>query len=265
MQISWPKAALLAIAAASVWAGSASAQENEESSKWSVTLTPRYQQAFFLPAPEADGLESIPTYGASVELRTPDTRWGVLGTYLRGKGNGVYTYDDALFQGDYRYRARRQEFSVHAAYTPGETNITLLAGYHRFTAKSRETLITAAPGNSENNFYRHKIDAAEVGIRLASRLGQNSRQSISAQFLVGVGRGRYKADENEVFGGTSTVSTTNEKGTGYIGDIALGYNLFLTDFLSVGARGRGYVFYIDANGADPIFAVAPELNFSIRF
>jgi hypothetical protein len=47
--------------------------------------------------------------------------------------------------------------------------------------------------------------------------------------------------------------------------VAIGYNYFLTPNLTVGGRGRGYIFYVQTKGSYPIFAVAPELNVSLRF
>ena len=77
------------------------------SERWSFTVTPRYQKLFFLPGLESDGLESMDSFGASVAVRSPDSRFGVMATYMRGRGSGTYTYDDGLFSGDYDYRARR--------------------------------------------------------------------------------------------------------------------------------------------------------------
>lgn len=252
-------------ACSSLIGGAAFAQDSGDAAKWSITLTPRYQKLFFLIDTEADGLETMDTFGGSVAVRDPSGRFGFMATHLRGKANGVYTYDDNTFQGDYAYRAKRREYALQFDYTPNEANVSFIAGYHRFTASSRENLLTALPGNSEANDYHNSINAAEIGLRLSSRLGANSRQSVSAQFTGGIGRGRYRANEREVFSGTTTNTVTNEKGTGYIGDIALGYNIFVTDAISVGARGRGYVFYVDTPGSDPLFALTPELNFSIRF
>ena len=237
------------------------------SNRWSVTVTPRYQKLFFLPGLESDGLESMDSFGASIGVRSPDARFGVMATYMRGTGSGTYTYDDGDFTGDYDYRARREEFALTGEFTPSEANVTLLGGYHRFEASNEETLLNPFPGDSEVGSYNFSIDAAEIGLRLNSRLGANSRHSISAQFLVGVGPGNARVNIAEVSGGDTTVTAERDSGTGYVGDIALGYNVFLTDNIAIGTRIRGYVWYVDADieEVDPIFAFAPELNFSIRF
>jgi hypothetical protein len=242
-----------------------SADDYEASGRWSFTVTPRYQKLFFLPSIDADGLESMDTWGASVAARAPDGRFGLMATYLRSRGSGVYTYDDDFFSGDYDYRARRNELAITGEYTPSEANVTLLAGYHRFSAGNDERLLTVAPGDSEVGSYRVSIDAAEIGVRFNSALGANSRHSLSAQFSLGIGPGRYRSAVTETFGGATTVTNIDDKGTGYMGDIALGYNVFLTNHIALGTRVRGYVYYVDAQGSDPIFAVAPELNLSFRF
>jgi hypothetical protein len=241
--------------------------EGDDSGRWSVTVTPRYQKLFFLPGLESDGLESMDSWGASVAVRSPDSRFGVMATYMRGRGSGTYTYDDGFFSGDYAYRARRDELAITGEFTPSEANVTLMAGYHRFTARNDETLLNPAPGDSEVGAYRFSIDAAEIGLRLNSRLGANSRHSISAQFALGVGPGRARVNVREVFGGVETLTVESDSGTGYMGDIALGYNVFITDNVAIGTRIRGYVFYIDADidEVDPIFAFAPELNLTFRF
>ncbi|MBB5685817.1 hypothetical protein [Sphingobium boeckii] len=232
--------------------------------KWSVTVTPRVQNVFFLPDADADGLETLISAGASVSLRNPDGRFGVTATYLYGKGNGTYVFDDSARRARYAYRGNRRELALLAEYTPSETNVTIIGGYHRFSAKARETLIDGG-ADVEDNDYDFSIDAAEIGLRLASRLGAQSRHAVSAQFSFGLGLGHYKEDETATFAGVTRVSQRDTQGIGYIGDIALGYNYFLTDRLTIGTRGRGYVFYVQTKGAYPIFAIAPELNMSMRF
>lgn len=246
--------------AATAFAQPALAQND---TNWSFTITPRYQQLLFLPDTEADGLESMPSFGATVTAREPSNRFGFTVTYMQGKANGVYTYDDGGFSGDYKYRARRKEFAGQVEFTPRETGVTLIAGYHHFSASNNEVLLNPGTGNSEVGRYRESVDAAEIGLRIASRLGANSRHSVSAQFMAGAGKGRYKVNVIETSGGVPTTTVKNKHGTGYLGDIALGYNYFISDNVSIGTRGRGYVFGV--SGGDTIFAVAPELNMSVRF
>ena len=256
-----------ALAAMTLVAGAqpAVAQDTGEG-RWSFTVTPRYQKLFFLPSFEADGLESMDSFGVSVAARSPGSRFGIMGTYMRGSGSGVYTFDDDDFTGDYDYEADREEVALTGEYMPAETNVALLAGYHRFVAEENEVLLNpASPDDFEENESRFSVDAFELGVRLTSALGANSRHSISAQFTAGIGRGSYRAQLNERFEGETTVTTIRESGTGYIGDVALGYNVFLTNNLAFGVRARGYVWYVDVDGVDPIFAVAPEANFSLRF
>lgn len=241
----------------------APAMAQDDGANWSITVTPRYQHLLFLPSTEADGLESMPSYGGTVTVRDPSARFGVTGTYMQGKATGVYTYDDGGFTGDYDYAAKRKEMAFQLEYTPSETGVTLIGGYHRFTASNSEVLRNPGVGGGEVGTYRQSINAAEIGIRIASRLGANSRHSVSAQFMGGVGSGRYSTNVVETFGGVPTTTVVKEKGTGYLGDIALGYNLFVTDNISIGTRGRGYVFGV--SGGDTIFAVAPEVNMSVRF
>lgn len=230
---------------------------------WSVTVTPRYQHLLFLPDTEAEGLETMPTFGGTVTVRDPSSRFGITGTYMQGKAEGVYTYDDGGFSGDYDYDAKRREFALQGEYTPSETGVTFIAGYHRFSARNNEVLLNPGAGNGEVGRFRQSVDAAELGIRIASRLGAGSRHGVSAQFMGGVGSGRVKSTVVETFGGVATTMVKDEKGTGYLGDIALGYNYFVSDNVSVGARGRGYVFGVSSG--DTIFAVAPEVNLSFRF
>lgn len=231
---------------------------------WSVTVTPRVQNVFFLPDADADGLETLVSAGASVSLRNPDGRFGVTATYLYGKGKGIYVFDDSARRARYAYRGNRRELALLAEYTPSETNVTIIGGYHRFSAKARETLVQGG-ADFEDNAYNFSIDAAEIGLRLASRLGAQSRHAVSAQFSFGLGVGHYKEDENATLAGVTRTSRRDKNGIGYIGDIALGYNYFLNDRLTIGTRGRGYVFYVQTKGAYPIFAIAPELNMSMRF
>ncbi len=235
----------------------------QEAQNWSITVTPRYQQVFFEPS-GADGVENMSTYGATVAVREPSQRWGLTGTFLTGKKkNGNYEYDNS--NSTYDYSLKRTEYQAAIEYTPSDTGVTLLGGYHHFKVKQNESLANPLPGNSENNSYNYSINAAEIGLRLASRLGANSRHAVTAQFLFGVGEGRYKVDEREIFSGFTNTNMGNDKGTGYFADIALGYSWFMTDHISLGARARGYVFYVDAGASDPIFALAPEANLSFRF
>ncbi len=48
--------------------------------RWGITVTPRFQELFFLPTIDADGAESMHTYGLSVAARSPDARFGVMAT-----------------------------------------------------------------------------------------------------------------------------------------------------------------------------------------
>lgn len=252
-----------AIFACAILATSVPAVAEDDGQSWSVTLTPRYQQLLFLPTTDADGLESMPTFGGTVTVREPSSRFGVTATYMTGSAKGVYTYDDGFFTGDYDYRAKRRELALQLEYTPAQTGVTFIGGYHRFSATNDEVLLNQPAGRSEVGSYRVSVDAAEFGIRIASRLGANSRHSVSAQFMGGVGDGHYKANVVETFGGVPTITTIDQKGTGYLGDVALGYNYFVTDNISFGARARGYVFGV--SDGNTTFAVAPELNASIRF
>lgn len=235
----------------------------DDTPSWSVTVTPRYQQLLFLPTTEADGLESMPSYGGTITVRDPSSRFGITGTYMTGNAKGVYTYDDGAFTGDYDYDAKRREMALQLEFTPAQTGVTFIGGYHRFSARNNEVLLNPGVGNGEVGDYRVSVNAAEIGLRIASRLGANSRHSVSAQFMGGVGSGRYKSTVVETFGGAPSTTSVAKKGTGYLGDVALGYNYFLTDNFSIGARGRGYVFGV--SGGNTTFAVAPELNLSVRF
>lgn len=240
------------------------AQEESDGGGWSVTITPRYQHLLFNPSLETEELDTLPSYGASVALRSPDGRFGVMGTFMTGEGDGEYTIEDENFADRYSFNASREEIQLTGEFTPRNTNVSLLAGYHRFNAASNEVLLNAAP-NSEVGSYDISIDAFEFGARLSSALGEGSRHSLSAQFVFGIGSGSFASSITEVFAGTTTTSVIDDEGTGYLADIALGYNFFITDSLAIGARGRGYIFYVDVDDANPVFAIAPEVNLSIRF
>jgi hypothetical protein len=154
---------VLAALSAAVCSSPALAQED---ARWSVTVTPRYQHLLFLPDTEAEGLEKMPSYGGTVTVRDPSSRIGFTGTYMRGKADGVYTYDDGFFEGDYDYDAKREELAAQVEFTPSETGVTFIAGYHRFSARNDETLINAGAGNSEVGDYKQTINAAELGLRI---------------------------------------------------------------------------------------------------
>jgi hypothetical protein len=236
----------------------------EAPARWRVTVTPRIQYLLFLPDQDADGLEGLVSAGASIAARSPDGRIGITATYLFGRGSGTYHFHTGPRSGSFEYRGNRREMALLGEFTPAETNVTLIGGYHRFTAKAREALLNGG-ADHEANDYHFAIDAAELGLRLASRLTAQSRHAVSAQFSAGVGLGHYRANEDSLIGGVARTRVRDQDAVGYIGDIALGYNYFLTDRLTVGARGRGYLFYVQAIGSYPIFAVTPELNFSFRF
>lgn len=262
-----------AVAVALCASGMAVAQDEPDAAaaaeRWSVTITPRYQHVIF-KLEDAEGIQNMSTYGGTVSVREPSQRFGFSATYLTGtKKNARYTLDDEEFGGTgdslYDYDIKRRELQLHFEYTPRDTGVTLLAGYHRLSVSSDETLANPDPGESEANSFRNRINAAEVGLRLASRLSANSAHSVSAQLLLGVGNGRYRSNESFTSGGVTDATVRTEKGTGYLGDIAFGYNVFLTRFLSVGVRARAYAFYIDADDADPILAAIPEANISLRF
>jgi hypothetical protein len=238
----------------------------------SITVTPRLQQLYFKPSFETDDLEGMTSYGLSVALRSADSRFGVMATFMTGEAEGQYTVDDSdpVFGPsllNYDYDATREEYQLTGEFTPRNTNFTLLAGYHRFSAGNVESLGNPLPGNTENNVVDLTIDAFELGMRLSSALGEGSRHSVSAQFLFGVGSGKYEATFQERFSGVTTTRTFDEDATGYLADVAIGYNFFITDNIAIGARGRGYIFYVDADveDNDPIIALAPEVNLSFRF
>lgn len=251
-----------ALALAGSIATPAFAQDDAEQTneKWSVTITPRLQKLFFDAG--GDGLENMNNVGASVSIRNPDQKFGISALYLQGTGKGDYDFSPTS---NYRYKLKRREFALQGEFTPRETGVTFIAGFHNFNIKNNEFLTNPLPGNSEVNAYQYKISVAEVGVRLASRLGANSPHSLSAQFMGGIGRGRAKFNEVEVFNGFTNSFTLNDKGSGYYGEVALGYNVFLSRHISLGARARGYVFDIDVAGAKTVYALAPELNFSFRF
>jgi len=252
------------------------AQDNsdaaEESDGWSVTVTPRLQQLYFKPSFETDDLEGMTSYGGSVALRSPDSRFGIMATFMTGEADGDYAIDDSdpisgPSELTYAYDASREEYQLTGEFTPRNTNFTLLVGYHRFTAGLVENLANPQPGDAEANAVDLSIDAFELGMRLSSALGEGSRHSVSAQFLFGVGSGKYEAVFQERRGGVTETRTFDEDATGLLADVAIGYNFFITDNFAIGARGRGYVFYVDADtdDNDPIVALAPEVNFSFRF
>lgn len=236
----------------------------EKQRDWSITISPRVQQLLFLPDADADGLESLTSIGASVAVRNQDGRYGLVLTALGGKGSGTYSFHTGTRTGQFAYRGLRREFSALGEYSPSETNVTIIAGYHSFAAKADESLINSVT-DSETNSYRFSIDAAEVGLRLSSRLSAQSRHAVSAQFSAGIGQGHFKENENSSVGGTARSSVRNKSGFGYVGDAAFGYNYFLTKNLTIGGRGRAYLFYVQTKGSYPIFAVTPELNMSFRF
>lgn len=258
-------AAVLALASAAAPLFAQEGDANGDAARrWSLTVTPRVQQLFFLPDADADGLETLTSVGASVSLRRPDGRVGITATVLGGKGSGTYDFTTGPRKGQFGYRGSRREAALLGEYTAAESNVTLLGGYHGFGAKAREQLLNGGT-DSEANRYRFSIDAAEIGLRLSSRLSAESRHAVSAQFSMGLGHGRFTENEASNIGGVVRTSIRDKTGIGYIGDIALGYNYFLTDKISVGGRGRGYVFYVDTKGSYPIFAVTPEFNVSFRF
>ena len=151
------------------------AQDAEDkSARWSVTVTPRVQQLFFLPDADADGLETLTSAGASVTARSPDGRFGISATALGGKGSGIYSFTTGPRKGQFSYKGNRREAALTGEYTPRETNVTLFGGYHSFGAKADEALINGG-ADSEVNAYRFSIDAAEFGLRLSSRLSAESR------------------------------------------------------------------------------------------
>jgi hypothetical protein len=232
--------------------------------RWRITVTPRLQYLLFLPNANADALEGLVSAGASIAARSPDGRLGITATYLYGRGSGTYNFHDGARSGTFDYAGNRREMALLGELNPAETNVTLIAGYHRFSARAREALLNGG-ADHEVNDYHFSIDAAEFGLRLASRLTAQSRHAVSAQFSAGIGSGHFRANEDRLLAGVPRIRHRDESGFGYIGDIALGYNYFLTDRLTIGTRGRGYLFYVQAQGAYPIFAVTPEINFSFRF
>lgn len=167
---------------------------------WSVTVTPRLQYLLFLPNRNADALEGLTSGGATVSIRHPDGRFALSATGLFGKGSGTYNFHDDVRRGEFSYAGNRKEIALLAEFTSPETNVTLFGGYHHFSADADEHLINGGI-DSEVNSYRFSIDAAEIGLRLASRIGAGSRHAVSAQASFGVGPGRYKSNENRTLGG----------------------------------------------------------------
>ena len=242
--------------------------EQADQAKWSVTITPRLQKVFFQPGGSSD-IKSMGTLGASVTVRNPDNRFGITGTIMSGNGKGNYDFNGGSTAvggapNNYAYELKRREFALQLEYTPRETGVTFIGGYHRFDIKNPESLTNARPGNSEVNFLRNKISAAEIGLRLASRLGAESKHAVSAQLMLGVGKGRFTLDQREVFRPFTNTNSINAKKTGYLADFALGYNYFLSRRISLGTRARAYVIYVSHPDSDPVFAVVPEFNISFR-
>jgi hypothetical protein len=69
----------------------------------------------------------MPSFGGTVTVRDQSGRSGFTGTYMRGKADGVYTYDDGFFEGDYDYDAKREELAAQVEFTPSETGVTFIA------------------------------------------------------------------------------------------------------------------------------------------
>jgi hypothetical protein len=238
--------------------------KEEEKPHWSVTVTPRLQYLLFLPDAEADGLETLTSGGLTVTIRNPDKRFAVSATGLYGKGSGTFDFHNETRRGAFDYSGDRREISLLAEFTSPETGVTVLGGYHHFGAKADETLINGG-ADFEVNSYRFAIDAAEIGLRIGSRIGAGSRHAVTAQASMGVGVGHYKANEDRSIGGMRRTVVRDDTGIGYIGDVAFGYNYFINNRMTIGGRARGYVFYVQSKGSYPIFAVTPELNASYRF
>jgi hypothetical protein len=145
MQVNRLSAAIAAMGSLCLFAPAVQAQD-ESGQKWSVTITPRYQQLFFdASGGEGDAITSMPTFGGSVAVRTPDTRWGLMATYLKGDKKGDYEFDGG--PSVYSFDAEREEYGLTGEYTPSETGITLLFGYRHFKAGATEVLTNPLPFN----------------------------------------------------------------------------------------------------------------------
>ena len=80
------KFSILAAGGLALAAATPVAAQDAQNSRWNFTITPRYQQLFFLPNYDAESLESLSSYGLSLAARSPDGRFGVMATVMRVAG-----------------------------------------------------------------------------------------------------------------------------------------------------------------------------------
>ena len=63
------------------------------------------------------------------------------------------------------HAGNRREMALLGEFTPAETNVAMIAGYHRFSSRAREALLNGG-ADREANDHHFSIDAAELGLRL---------------------------------------------------------------------------------------------------
>src|SRR5262249_46645304 len=93
--------------------------------------------------------------------------------------------------------------------------------------------------------YELAMATVEAGVRIAARLGPDSKHALSSQATIGIGLGNY---EEHTTGLTPIAISGNLTETA---EFALGYTYLWTESFSIGARVRAFLFKIDAEGGRP--------------
>lgn len=242
----------------------ASSDEVEEGG-WGVSVAARAQALYFTPH-VVGGLSdflTLPNYGGTVFVRTPDPRFVFSGHFFRGETDTTYRNLQSIGPPQtLNYHVDRTDAYGYLEYTPTESNISFLVGLRSLRLNFEEK--ARAPTVFTSNY---EVDAVvvEVGARIAGKISRDSRHSLTAQIVGGYGRGSYSER-------TTGLTPLSEDYPVTSIEFAGGYTYRATDKMDIGLRLRGFTFATYGEdrtgnqfGERSGGGYGPELNATVHF
>ena len=214
-----------------------------------VTLVPRAQYFQGYLGEEYEDLPTALNFGGSVILSFADNPWAVSATGFYGFGDMT----TALLSTPVENSFRRIDANILAEYQPPSSQIAMLVGVRYFQTNIEDESLTT---NFEIDYTTRAI-LAEVGLKFAGGLTEESSHILTGQVTFGLGPGHYLVESS-----TNPSLESDAFDYAFFSEFAAGYSYFFLPFASVGLRVRGLLLYFNAQQAYGA-GIGPELNFSI--
>lgn len=254
----------LSVLGLSAFPANANAQTDEADVQgggaWSLAVTPRLQ-AMFHPAHSYSGLTTMPTFGVTATMTSPDAKWGLTGSAFYGQSEMTYFNQQSIGPAsDLDFEAERIEVSGFLEYTAPESNVTFMVG-GRYLALDFHEENAGATFVSDYDLTGASL---EVGVRIAGQVAVDSPHSFSSQVVIGVGTSEFQ----DVTTGETPYSSDSLMSTA---ELALGYNYRMNENFYVGLRLRAMTAWrwdqesAITFGENDVAAFGPEFNMTIRF